>query len=975
MKWNINDVVHGFKVKRMERVQEVASDVYELEHVQSGARLLYLDSKDDNKVFYICFRTTPDNSKGTPHIMEHSTLCGSRKFPLKEPFVELVKGSLNTFLNAITWPDKTMYPVASRNDQDFHNLMDVYLDAVFYPNCLKNPQILMQEGWHYEMADENSPITYNGVVYNEMKGALSSPEALMEDKAMSTLFPDTTYAVESGGDPEVIPALSFKEFTEFHRKFYHPSNSFIYLYGNMDIDSTLKFINDEYLSAFTRHPVNSAVQTQQPFAERKECEGSFGITEGESIDKKSIHALYTAYNDHMSTAEMLAFRILNYTLIDMDGAPLKKALIDSGICSDVSGHFETSLKQPVWTIEVTSSNPEDKDTFVSVVDGTIRKLALGGLDKDMLTAALNRIEFTLREGDFQGRPKGLYYGVHVMQQWNYDRDPFTALRYEENLKTLREGIENHLFENLLLKYVVKNGHQVLVTMKPEKGLTEKKNAATAQKLDDFKKSLTKEQIQEIIENTKALKARQASGETEEALATIPLLSRSDLKREVEEVSQEEEKVQGITHLSYQENTSGITYLNLFFTLYGLKAEDVPYAYLLTTILGSMDTDNHTYQELTRISNTYTGGMSYAITSYDDKADNTKYVPVCAVRGKALTSNADKMMQLMGEVLNHTRFTDTGRLREILMEEKASWDMSLFDRGHALVMMRLMSYYSPAAQFKEQGSLSYYYFLSDLLEHFDEKAEHIKVRLAETAAKIFTRKNLIVQEVGLKEEKQAVVNHLDAVIGDMPEGEACHTLSFVFPETGINEGFLSSGKVQYVAKGGNFVKHGFKFTGALRVMETILRYEYLWKRIRVLGGAYGAFTRIATNGDALLCSYRDPNLSETLKAYKELPEYLRHFDISEREMTKYVIGTMAPAETQLTPSMKGERAMVMRFTGQTHDDRQKVREQIIDCTQEDIRALAGLMDSVVSDKYFCVLGSEDKLKAKSNLFDHLRSLTK
>ena len=822
---------------------------------------------------------------------------------------------------------------------------------------------------------KNSPITYNGVVYNEMKGALSSPEALMEDKAMSTLFPDTTYAVESGGDPEVIPALSFKEFTEFHRKFYHPSNSFIYLYGNMDIDSTLKFINDEYLSAFTRHPVNSAVQTQQPFAARKECEGSFGITEGESTDKKSIHALYTAYNDHMSTAEMLAFRILNYTLIDMDGAPLKKVLTDSGICSDVSGHFETSLKQPVWTIEVTGANPEDKDTFVSVVDGTIRKLALGGLDKDMLTAALNRIEFTLREGDFQGRPKGLYYGVHVMQQWNYDRDPFTALRYEEDLKTLREGIENHLFENLLLKYVVKNGHQVLVTMKPEKGLTEKKNAATAQKLDDFKKSLTKEQIQEIIENTKALKARQASGETEEALATIPLLSRSDLKREVEEVSQEEEKVQGITHLSYQENTSGITYLNLFFTLYGLKAEDVPYAYLLTTILGSMDTDNHTYQELTRISNTCTGGMSYAITSYDDKADNAKYVPVCAVRGKALTSNADKMMQLMGEVLNHTRFTDTGRLREILMEEKASWDMSLFDRGHALVMMRLMSYYSPAAQFKEQGSLSYYYFLSDLLENFDEKAEHIKARLAETAAKIFTRKNLIVQEVGLKEEKQAVVNHLDAAIGDMPEGEACHTLSFVFPETGTNEGFLSSGKVQYVAKGGNFVKHGFKFTGALRVMETILRYEYLWKRLRVLGGAYGAFTRIATNGDALLCSYRDPNLSETLKAYKELPEYLRHFDVSEREMTKYVIGTMAPAETQLTPSMKGERAMVMRFTGQTRDDRQKVREQIIDCTQEDIRALAGLMDSVVSDKYFCVLGSEDKLKAESNLFDHLRSLTK
>lgn len=973
MKWKIGDMVHGFRVNSMSHIEEVNSDAYLMEHVKSGARLMYLDNDDDNKVFYICFRTTPDNSKGTPHIMEHSTLCGSRKYPLKEPFVELAKGSLNTFLNAITWPDKTMYPIASRNDVDFHNLMDVYLDAVFYPNCLKNPQILMQEGWHYELENKDAPLTYNGVVYNEMKGALSSPEAIMEDRAMEKLFPDTTYGVESGGDPEVIPTLSFREFTEFHRRFYHPSNSYIYLYGDMDIEKTLDYLDREYLSAFDRRNVDSMVKTQAPFSKRVSLTAPYGIAENEGTEGKAIHALYTAFNDHMSTMDSLAFRILNYVLIDMDGAPLKQAVLDAGLGSDLSGSYGDSYKQPVWIVEATGSEVDKQAAFADVVDSTLRSIALKGIDKDMLEAALNRTEFTARENDYQGRPKGLFYGVRATDMWLYDRNPMDALRYIDDMNRLRENLKTNYFENLLLRYVIKNPHQVLITMKPEKGLTEKMNRETAEKLASFKSSLSDEQLDKIMASTKALKERQASGETEEALKTIPLLSRKDLKRPVEEEVLEKENVSGVDHFHFQVHTNGITYVNFYFTLGNLKEEDIPYAILLSSLLRSLSTTKHNYTELARLSNAYTGGMSFALNGYGKVNDTSSYLPALTIRAKALTSKTDKLMDLLGEVINHTLFTDTKRLKELILQEKSEWDMSAFSRGHTLVMTRLTSYFSKGGEFAEQSGLSYYYFLADLVKHFDENKDALEEKLAAISKKIFTRSGLFFETIGEEEEKKAVLANLPLVLDDMEEGEKAEPHVYSFPPESRNEAFLTSGKVQYVAKGGNFKSHGFAYTGALRVMETILRYEYLWKKIRVLGGAYGAFTQFLRDGTAILCSYRDPNLSETIKAYEELPAYLENLTLSDREMTKYVIGTMAADEIQLTPSMKGERAMVHYLSGNTRESRMKIRDEIINCQVEDIRKLAPLVDSVMKDPYICVMGSEDRIQKDKDLFDTIRSL--
>ena len=656
---------------------------------------------------------------------------------------------------------------------------------------------------------------------------------------------------------------------------------------------------------------------------------------------------------------------LRFTL-EVDGLPPDAFAV-------VSFHLNQSLSS-LFSLDLSLVSQQFLSLeFAQVLDSTLRTLALNGLDREMLAAALNRTEFTLRESDYQGRPKGLFYGVRAMDMWLYDRDPMAALRYIEDLKTLREGISQGFFENLLLKYVLKNNHQVLITMKAEKGLTERKNRETEEKLSSYKNSLSDEQLDEIIASTRALKERQASGETAEALATIPILSRSDLKRDIRDEVLEEQQVNGITHLHYAAHTSGISYINLFFPLYGLETEDISYAYLLANLLSGMDTRNHTYQELTRLSNSYTGGLTFSVNSYSRADDDSSYVPVFIVRGKALTARMKELTGLMGDILNHTRFDDLSRLKEILMEEKADWDMSVFSRGHTLVMHRLLSYFSETEKFREMGGLSFYYFLSDLVKRFDADGEKIAARLAEVSAKIFTRKNLILQTVGDVEEKQKAEEFLPVIIGDMPEGSTSVPARFHFPEPSVNEGILTSGKVQYVVKGGNFRHHGFTYTGALQVMETILRYEYLWKKIRVQGGAYGAFTQFALNGNSLICSYRDPNLRETVDAYGGIAEYLRNFSISDREMTKYVIGTMAPAETQYTPFMKGEQAMMFRFCGITREDRLRVRREIIECTQQDIRNLADLVDVVMKEPYLCVMGGEDKIQAEKDLFRHIVSL--
>ena len=971
-KFDAGMICSGFRVDSVQYVEEVQSTSYVMTHIQSGAKLLYLANDDDNKVFSVSFRTTPDNSTGVPHICEHSTLCGSRKFPLKEPFVELVKGSLNTFLNAMTFPDKTMYPVASRNAIDFRNLMDVYLDAVFFPNFLKDPQILQQEGWHYELEEKNGPLTYSGVVYNEMKGVFSSPDSQLDRKVMAHLFPQTTYGVESGGDPDDIPQLTQEEFVAFHKRYYHPSNSYFFLYGDLDIDDTLAFIDSEYLSSFTAEDVHTDIAVQP-------CPGStvktysYGIGSDESTDQKTMHSLTYVIDDAIDTTLGLALKVLTYVYLASPAAPLKKLFIDEGLGKDISGDFQDGILQPLWGITINGSEQDAQEKILPLLHNYFKEVVAKGIDKTLLTGALNRLEFSLREADFAGRPKGLIYGIRCMDTWLYGRAPEEALRYEESLKVLRAGIETDYYEKIIQTYILDNPYYALISLVPEKGLTEKKEEATAQALAAYKKSLSDEELQKIIDDTKALKKRQEAPDSPEALATIPTLSRTDLTRDVDFVEPEVEKVKDVDLCYVEDKTNGITYINLFYDLTGFSESDLPYIYLLADMIGDLDTENHDYIELASLIDLHTGGISYGVQSISSEADNS-YRPFFRIKAKALTRNTDKVMALLEEITEKSVFSRGTRLAELIEEEKTGWDTDAFRNGQTLVTKRLLSYVSQQAAFDEAGELSYYRFLADMAKTIRKDGDTVGNRLKDVAKKLFVKARLTVSVTGEAAEKEALKKVLPLWLEAMPEGEK-GTLLFDFDLQRRNEGIMTGGKVQYVAKGGNFRKHGFEYTGAMSVLTTILQYEYLWIKVRVQGGAYGAHTRFSPNGDLVFCSYRDPNLAKTIQAYDDLPSYLESFDIPEREMTKYVIGTLSRIDTPLTPQLRTGLALGIYFAKATKAKRQERRDQLLNTTAGDIRDLAPVVKAVMNDNNLCVMGSERKIKEEGRFFDDTVSLPK
>lgn len=967
MKYQVGDVFSDFIIRRAETVEELRAEAYVLEHQPTKAKLLYIATDDDNKVFSVSFRTPPTDSTGVAHIIEHSVLCGSDKYPLKEPFVELVKGSLNTFLNAMTYPDKTMYPVASRNMQDFYHLMDVYLDAVFFPNIRHDAQILMQEGWHYEADEATGTLQYNGVVYNEMKGALSSPDEILQERVMETLFPDTTYGVESGGDPDHIPDLTYDQFKAFYERHYHPSNAYFFLYGDMQLAAALAKIQTGYLDQYTMRKPQSDIATQLPLAAPAVNEFPYGIGVDEDTKEKTLHQIAIVFPEDFAPADALAVEVLNYALLTMPGAVVKKKLMDAGVGADVSGAFVESMKQPLWQIEVVGSERAHKDTLLRVWNESIHELIADGIPSDILEAALNRIEFSLREADFQGRPKGLFYNIRALNYWLYDRDPLYGLRYEQDLQTLRRHIGSDYFVRLLQRYVVDNLHQTATSLYPVAGLTQEKEAQDEAVMADVRASMTEGEWQQVIADTAALKQRQQTPDSEEALATIPLLTRDDLPREIETDEMEQAHIEDATVYHYVGDSRGIMYANLYFPLDHLDVQDYPYVFLLTDILGHMDTVNYTYGELARQVDMHTGGIGIHVASYSQYDDDRTYRPFMVVQGKALTNQAGILMKLMGETIRRTVFTDTRRLQELVQERRADWEMELFRRGHTLMKNRVLSYISPVERFRDEGALTYYEFL--------RRADQlgwgtVAQRLAQVAERIVTTPHLVAQSVGGEEERTAFLRHLSEAWQPQVMSAAAASQKLTLQQG--NEAFLSAGKVQYVAQGGNYRRHGYQYTGAMVVLEQVLRYEYLWQQLRVLGGAYGAFVQMQTNGNLVLCSYRDPHLMNTLSVYRNLPEAIASFAVSDRVMTQYVIGAMAGTQTQLTLRMKADRAMARLFSQIPTQFRQQIRDQIIDCRQQDIRDLAPLFTDTLATAGVAVMGGESKIRAHEELFRTIHS---
>ena len=963
-------ICHGFTVTKITPLPDIDSVAYEMTHDFSGAKLLYLKCKDDNKVFTIGFRTPSEDETGKAHITEHSVLCGSRKYRLKEPFVELVKGSLNTFLNAITYSDRTVYPVASRNDKDFKNLMDVYLDAVFYPLIGENPFTLKQEGWHYELkADEpGNPLVYNGVVYNEMKGVYSSPDAIEEHEVNKALFPDSPYRFESGGFPENIPDLTQEAFVTFHKNHYSPENSYIYLYGDMDIVSYLEYLDKEYLSSFPKTgKIDFTIPLQPAFDKTKEAVAYYPVPAGSDTEHKTYLSMNIVLGTALDQKRMMALKILTHVLLEGNNAPLRLALLKAGIGTDVSGSINSTLLQPVLSVQVSGSDAKDQDKFVSVLYRTLQDLSRNGVPRKLLEAELNSEEFKMREADYNIYPKGLIYGLNVMETWLYGGAPTTCLEFTKNLDFLRNAMDKGYYEDLIENVLLDNTHKALLTLLPKPGLEEEEAAAAQEKLAALKASMDEKTLKECGAMADELHARQAAPDSPEALASIPLLNREDIVRKNEYEKFQVEQKGKHTLLYLPQSTHDIAYFDWCFDMTGVPGDLLCYAYLLTDVLGKVDTDDYTYEELTTMADNYLGGLNFEVRPYTNYDDTNTYRNVFKVSAKVLSKNEDKLFDILTSIALRSHVDDKKRLKEIVSEVKTDWDNVFFSRGMNVATARLTSYFSRASRSQEYDQFTYYEFLKNLWAHFDEKVDDVVAKL-QTLLPAFFHQDELTASLSCDEDlKAAAWDRMGKFVMALPHSDFAGKPMPEFGEVDINEGITTSGKVQYVLAGGNYRAHGYDYTGAMKVLETILRYGYLWTKIRVQGGAYGAGARFDQNGLMYLSSYRDPNLVDTIKAYRDLPDYLKTFEASDREMTKYVIGTVSLLDTPLTPAMHLEKAITTYLKGLPEDVAQQSRDQVIDCQVADIKALAPLVQAVLDDGYVCVVGGQQRIESHQELF--------
>ena len=956
------------------RVEDVQSDGFILRHKKSGARIAILSNNDDNKVFYIGFRTPPEDETGVPHIIEHTTLCGSKKFPVKDPFIELAKGSLNTFLNAMTYPDKTVYPVASCNDQDFKNLMDVYLDAVFNPNITKYEEIFKQEGWHYELTGKDDELKINGVVYNEMKGAYSSPDEVLSSQIYRSLFPDNTYSKDSGGNPEYIPKLTYEAYLDFYHKYYHPSNSYIYLYGDMDVVERLEWLDKEYLSLYDYKKVNSEINKQPAFDEIKNVEAQYSITMDDSQENKTYLSYNRVVGDTLDEMLYQAFDVLDYALVSSPGAPVKQALIDAGIGDDVYGSYDAGILQPVFSFVAKNANASQADEFESIIENTLKEVVKTGINKEALLAGINSSEFKFREADFGQFPKGLLFGLNCLDSWLFDdMKPFIHLECLGTFAKLRKAVDTDYFEKLIQEYLLDNTHGSSVTVKPKRGLGNEREEALAKELSDYKASLSDEEIKKLIEDTEHLKKYQEEPSSDEDLRKLPMLTRADMKKNAMPFSNIEDELLDVKVVRHDIESNGIDYISFLFDAGDFAQSELGYLGFFTNALGLVSTEKYSYTDLANATNIYTGGISTGTASHPDIKDRNNFVFKLEVKLKVLEKNLDKALELMEQMLLTSDFTDTKRLGELVAQIKARLQANLSSSGHLVAAMRSMSSFSRYALYQDElKGVAFYRSICRIEKELSESPKNVSDKLAAIAKKLFARNRMLISFTGNNEAYGNAKPSLEKVISGFDKMSAVGNQAEVHFNT-AKEAFIDASQIQYVAKTGDFICEGYEYTGALRLLRIILSYDYLWINVRVKGGAYGCMNTFLRSGESYFVSYRDPNLSDTLDVYDRIPEYIKSFSPDERDMTKYIIGTFSALDTPMNPEAKGSRSLSAYLEGITYEQIQKERNEILNAQPEDIRRLADLVGAVLKKDSICVIGNENMIKESAGLFENVEKL--
>lgn len=977
----MKNIFREYRLTESRQIDELNGTGCLYEHIRTGAKIFTIKNNDKNKVFTIGFRTTPKDSTGVAHIMEHSVLCGSKKYPLKDPFVELAKGSLNTFLNAMTFPDKTLYPIASLNDKDFMNLMDVYLDSVFNPNVYFDERIFKQEGWHYELLNrgkEDEELKINGVVYNEMKGAFSNPDSVLESRTMHALYRDTTYANESGGLPSDIPELSFDAFLDFHRKYYHPSNSYIYLYGDMDMEDKLAWIDEHYLSKYDRIEIDSHIDMQQPYAEPVNDTEEYAIGANEEADGKTYLSENYVINDEPTQVNAIAWQILESVLLSSPGAVLREALIKAGIGEDIYGGICQEILQPYFSIVAKNTDISRQKEFLNVINETLTKLTEDGINKKSLRAELNYIEFKFREEDFGSIPAGLAIGINMFGSWLYDQSPFTYIAYNDAIKELKELIDTDFFEQKIRKFLIDNKFRAHVNIVPSPGLTDRENEALAARLKAYKDTLSEEEKDAIAADTAALKAYQEKPDDPETIAMLPVLKVSDIDREAEKVSYVKEDNRIFT----EADTSGIAYIRVMFDTEGLNEDEIQFAALLSDVLGEMNTSKHGYNELYNEVLLNTGGVSFTAETFGTR-NNGKY----GFRGMisadihTLDDKVRTGFELISEMICDTELDDADRLAELLLEIKSRMRSKLDSGAHLAAAIRASSYIGVGSRFGDLTSGVAYYDFINAACSLTKEPLHMKRFIKTLKAvrnRVFRLDNVSYAMYGSRaayDTMNKAAEGFEGSIARIPHSDKDiqKTGRKLSPVSLLNEGLKTGSQVNYVARCGNFTDAGLEYTGVLKVLKVMLNYDYLWIKLRVLGGAYGCMSGFAKSGRSYLVSYRDPEISKTDRVYEELPDYLDNWNGDDAAVAKFIIGAVSSMDRPLNYADKALQSVSDCFFGTSNEELQQDRDEVLSTTAEDIRGCSAYIRALLNDGALCTIGNEGQIEKEASLFKSVRDL--
>lgn len=945
------------------------------QHDESGAQVLHIENDDKNKAFTIGFATPPYNDNGITHILEHSVLNGSKKFPSKEPFVEIVKGSMNTFINAMTFSDKTIYPVASTNDQDFSNLMSVYLDAVFQPLFIDNPQILAQEGWHYHLESVEDDLIYKGVVYNEMKGATASPESQLYHYTALSLYPDSIYSHESGGVPAAIPSLTQEEFIDYHETYYHPSNSLTVLYGDLDIDQAFNHLS-EYFDGKGKleDPIDVAFDIEAP--ESKTFEATYSITEGDDPKDKD----YLALNWHVGTAddvlENQALEILEEILLGNQQSPLRKALLDAEIGGDISGGLDRVGFPLVFNITAKYSDASKMDEFKEVVKNTLTDLVEKGIDSELIQASINKIVFQLKEQVIsESSPRGVIYAISAYETWLYGGMPYDGLEFSETIEELRGLSENGYFEKLIQEKLLNNDHRVALTLKAEPGKNDKLEAELHQELQEYKAGLEEAELQQLVEETQQLIERQESADSPEDLAKIPSLSREDLSTEVEHLPMEKTRLfeEGENNFFYQADlfTSGIDYVDFYLDIADLPSEDYSLLSLISNLLSNLATENLSVEALQRKIDLHTGGIHAGVRTFTDVKNKVK--PYFVLTGKALEASLDELLELMFDILANTLFDDEKEIYQIIQRLISQFEMMINYQSHVLAANRAMSHWTADAKLSEYtNGIDYFYFLKEQRQLIlDGKFFALSQRLKDGLAKLINKARLNLLYIGDQERSQIVKEKVLAAF----DGVETENLAYAYhhqPGKRQNEAFRTAQDVNYVGLAAE-AENKLPYNGASNVLSNEIRYGYLWNMIRVKGGAYGSMYRHQRTGNFMLSSYRDPNIKETIDAYYGLPDFVKNLEVSEADLLKDIIGTLSPLERPRSARDKGLLALGMEMTGYGEAEFKQLKEEVIETTAEDMTALAQPLAEVLKESSLAVIGNKAQIDKQQDLFDEIFDL--